>query len=146
MMSGSLAAFVRRCFNGAAKEPPSLAAACSLETEGGMIGHSPSGPFPVTDSAAIFMAAVPDALADASAPVATPTAPAVFVTVAACPRNDAMSAGSATAFFASVAFFASAALVGASPRAGAGFFRTFCLALQKTVVGSQVFHQITTRP
>jgi hypothetical protein len=41
-----------------------------------------------------------------------------------------MSMGSGSAFFISAAFFASAALVAATPVAGAGFLRTFVLALQ----------------
>jgi hypothetical protein len=61
------------------------------------------------------VAAVPVALADASAPAAAPAALVVFFTVAAYPRDNIMSAVSAATFFALVAFFSSAALVAAAP-------------------------------
>jgi hypothetical protein len=121
----SLAAFFRRSFGGAAGEPPSLAAACS------------SGPFSDTGSAVASVAVGPAALAEASASVVAPAASADFAAVVACPRDDAMSAGSAAVSFASAAFFASAALVAATPRAAPGYCKTFVLALQGVTVSLQ---------
>jgi hypothetical protein len=83
--------------------------------------------------AIVSASAVPFA---ASAPEVRPVAPALeaFATPVASPRDAAMYAGSAATFFVSAAFFASAALVAAAPRAGAVFFKTFCLALQRIMI------------
>jgi hypothetical protein len=65
-------------------------------------------------------------------------APAVLPAVVVCPRGDAMTTGSGATFFISAAFFASAALVAVAPVAGAGFLRTFVLALQGLTVSALV--------
>jgi hypothetical protein len=105
--------------------------------------------FAASASAALLVALASVAFCAASASVAfyVMSASAAFFTAAASACDAVASlaaslvalfedAASSATFFDSAAFFASATFVAVAPHAGAGFFRTFCLALQDATVSS----------